>query len=211
MKKTNILDKLGKKSITPDDLAKEVEENLELLPEIFEGIYSTNANIKFGCAKILRTISQKNPKELYPKIDFFIDLLDSTNNIFKWNAIDVLSNLSGVDTEKKFEKVFQKFYGLLSDESMVTAAHVIDNFGKIATAKPHLTQKITKELLNIEKISRNQECMNILLGKAILAFSIYFDQIDNKDVVISFVKRRLNSTRNATRVKAEKFLKKYNV
>jgi len=53
-----------------------------------------------------------------------------------------------------------------------------------------------------------QECKNILIGKAILAFDVYFDQIKNKAPIISFVKKQVNNTRNATKVKAEKFLKK---
>jgi hypothetical protein len=143
-------------------------------------------------------------------MDFFIDLLDIDNNIIKWNVIDVIGNLTRVDKDNKFENVFKKFYGLLPDESMVSAAHVIDNSGKIAIAKPHLTQKITIELLNIENIPRNQECKDILMGKAIQAFGKYFDQIDNKNDVVSFVERQLNNTRNATKIKAERFLKNVN-
>lgn len=210
MKKNEILEELGKKTISPDDLAEEVKINLDLLPEIFKGVSSTNPRMKFGCAKILKIISEEKPEELYFKMDFFIDLLDIDNNIIKWNVIDVIGNLTRVDKDNKFENVFKKFYGLLPDESMVSAAHVIDNSGKIAIAKPHLTQKITFELLNIENIPRNQECKDILMGKAIQAFGKYFDQIDNKNDVVSFVERQLNNTRNATKIKAEKFLKNVN-
>jgi hypothetical protein len=95
---------------------------------------------------------------------------------------------------------------------MITVAHVVDNSGKIAKARPQLTQRITNELLKIENIPTKphltQECKNILLGKTILAFSMYFDQIEKKDKLVSFVKRQVNNTRNATKVKAEKFLKK---
>ena len=209
MKKNDIMENLGNKAITPEDLAVEVLENLDLLPKIFEGISSSNPNIKFGCAKILRTVSAEKPEELYPKIDFFIGLLDSPNNIIKWNAIDVVANLAKVDTKNRIEGIFEKYFGMLSDESMVAAAHIIDNSGKIACAKPNSTPKITAELLKLEEISRNQECVNILCGKAILAFGVYFHQIENKEEVISFVKRQLNNSRNATKVKAEKFLKKY--
>ena len=61
----------------------------------------------------------------------------------------------------------------------------------------------------MEKISLpTEECRNILIGKAIKAFEVYFDEIEDKDKIISFVKGQLNNTRNATRSKAEKFLKK---
>lgn len=211
MEKIDVLEKLGKRAITADDLAEKVKRDFDLLLEIFKGISSTNPRIRYGCAKILRLISEETPERLYPKIDFFIQLLNSDLKIIKWNAMDVLANLTKVDTENKFDTIFDKYYGFLSDDVMITVGHVVDNSGRIAKAKPHLTLKITSELLKIEKIPTRphltQECKNILLGKTILAFGMYFDQIENKDEVISFVKRQLNNTRNATKVKAEKFLK----
>ncbi len=212
MEKIDLLERLRKKEINAEDTAKNVIENPGLLPEIFNGISSENSRIKFKSAKILRVISEKNPEILYPKMDFFINLLDSENKILKWNAMDVIGNLTSIDSKNKFDKIFKKYYSFLSADSMITVAHVVDNSGKIAKARPQLTQKITSELLKIEKIPTKppltQECKNILLGKAILAFDIYFDQIENKDNVISFIKRQKNNTRKATKIKAEKFLKK---
>ncbi|MFQ6084628.1 MAG: hypothetical protein ACE5WD_14915 [Candidatus Aminicenantia bacterium] len=207
MKKSDILDKLGKKEIKAEDITEKIIKNPDFLPEIFNGISSENPRVKFKSAKILRIISEKDPKKLYSKIDFFINLLDSENNIIKWNAMDIIANLTLIDSENKFDEIFKKYYGLLSDESMITAGHVVDNSAKIVKAKPYLQDKITTELLKIESIPREQECKNILLGKVILSFGQYIDQVKNKEKMISLAKRQLNNTRNATKVKAEKFLK----
>jgi len=213
MNKSNILNDLENKAANAEDLARNVIEKPSLLAKIFDGISSDNARARFKSAKTLRIISEKKPTMLYSKMDFFIKLLDSKNNILKWIAIDVIGNLASVDSENKFDKLFNKYYGLLTDESMITIGHVIDNSGKIAKAKPHLTQEITNILLKIENIPITphitQECKNILFGKTIQAFGEFFDQIKNKDAVISFVRKQLNNTRNATKTKAEKFLTKY--
>jgi len=206
MRKTGALEKLGKNEIKPEVLAREVVRNSALLPEILKGISSPKARVKFGCAKILSIVSENKPEILYPEFEFFVGLLDCGNNIIKWNAMDVLANLTKVDTKNRFESIFQRYYGFLEDEVMITAGHVVDNSGAIAGAKPHLTRRITAELLKVERIPRNQECKNILLGKAITAFGMFFDQIQNKDDVISFVKRQLSNTRNATKAKADRFL-----
>jgi hypothetical protein len=212
MKKDDVLNQLGKKETKAEDIAGTVTENPSLLSEVLDGTSSTNPTIKFKAAKTLAIISRKSPRTLYPKMDFFINLLDSTNNILKWTAIDAVANLTTVDSENKFDAIFRKYYGFLADESMITVGHVIDNSGTIAKAKPHLTDKITGELLKTETIPvgphLTTECKNILFGKAILAFGAYFDQIEKKDDVITFVKKQLHNTRNATKAKAEKFLKK---
>ena len=147
-------------------------------------------------------------------MDFFTELLESDKRVLKWNALYIIANLAKVDVENKFDDIFDKYYGLLNAEYMVTVANVVGNSGKSAKAKPHLTQRITNELLKIENLTvkshLTQECKNILIGHAIAAIDMYFDQIGNKEEAISFVKRQLNNTRNATKIKAKKFLEKIN-
>jgi len=208
MKLPNVLKVLDKDKA--EALAEEAMKDSSLLLEIFNGISSSNPKLKFKSAKTLSIISKKNPQKLYSKIDFFIDLLDSENNIIKWNAIDVIANLTSVDIDRRFEGIFDKFYGLLQQGSLITAGHVVSNSGKIVNAKPSLESKVTTELLKVEKVRLpTEECRNILVGHTILSFDQYFDKIQNKDEVTSFVKRQLNNSRNATKIKAEKFLKKH--
>jgi len=206
----SILEAVAKKKNKAEALAKRVIRNPISLSELLEGIYSGKAAIKFKSAKVLRIISEERPELLYPKWDFFEKLLDSENNIIKWNVMDVIANLTRVDSRNRFDKIFRKFYGMLYEGSLITAAHVVGNSWKIAKAKPSLSSRITSELLKVEKIPLpTEECRNILNGHAILSFSEYFDQIKEKGKVISFARRELKNSRNATRSKAEKFLKKF--
>jgi len=193
-----------------EDVAEEVLRDPELLPKLLAGISSKNPRVKFGAAKTLRLMSEKNPKMLYSKVGFFANLIDSKNNILKWIAMDIIANLTAVDSHDEFNRLFKKFYGYLYEGSLITAGHVVDNSGKIALSKPDLQDKITDELLKVEKVPLpTSECRNILIGKAINAFNVYYNEVDDKDKVISFVKRQLNNPRKATKNKAEKFLRKF--
>ena len=177
------------------------------IENLLSGIGSTIPKAKFGSAKTLLEISNHNTAVLYEYLSGFERLLNSDNNILKWIAIDVISNIIVANPRKLTPKLFQKLLLLISDkESMITAGHVIDNLGKVAKAKPSLSITITKRLLDLETSSRNQECKNILLGKAIVAFQQYFECIENKGEVIVFVERQLHNSRNATRLKAKAFL-----
>jgi hypothetical protein len=115
-----------------------------------------------------------------------------------------------VDSENRFGKtLFEKYCSFLHDGNLVTAAHVVDNLGKIAHSKPQLQKESIKQLLNIEEISLpTKECQNILIGKTISALNDYFSDTNDKENVIAFVRRHLKNSRNATKVKAEKFLAK---
>lgn len=138
MKESEILDVLAKKGAEAEDVAEKVMENPEFLQELLTGIYSTNPRIKFESAKVLRIISGRNPEMLYSRMEFFVNLLDNENNILKWNAMDIVANLTKIDSYNKFNDLFKKFYSYLYEGSLITASHVVDNSGKIALSKPEL-------------------------------------------------------------------------
>jgi len=209
MKELSILRKLEEKDADIDKLVEESAKNEELLRQLLDGFSSSIARVRFGSAKVLRIISERGPESLYSYWEFFVRLLDSENNILKWNAMDIISNLTRVDSDCRFEGLFKKFYGYLYEGSLITAGHVVDNSGTIALAKPGLWAKITNELLKTEEVPLpTEECRNILIGKVLEVFDVYYDKIKDKEEIVSFVKRQLNTSRRATRVKAEKLLKK---
>jgi hypothetical protein len=79
----------------------------------------------------------------------------------------------------------------------------------IAIAKPQYQKQITKELLRVEHYDYDtDECRNIAIGKVIEAIGSYSGQLKDRKAVIEFARRQTRNTRNATRKKAERFLKK---
>jgi hypothetical protein len=210
MTASRLLQQIARKDSGKERIADRVIKNPKLLSEIFNGLSADNTRIKYGCVKVLRIISKKDPKLLYPKFDFFVGLLDSENKIMQWEGIHVLANLAGVDSKGKFEKIFNKYFAPITGSVMVTAANVIKGAAKIALAKPKLTEKISRQLLKVEQAGyKTAECRNVALGHAIKSFDQFFDQIKNKQLVLRLVKKQLRNTRNATRKSAERFLARH--
>ena len=210
---SKLLQKLVNKTLTKQQLLEKVKQNYELIPEILDGISSSKPAIRYSCAKVLMDLSEEEPEKLYAHMDFFIKMLESKYRILTWNAIITIANLTKVDSEKKFDSIFDKYYSFLDDEYMVTVANVVGNSGKIALAKPYLTQKITDKLLKVENISitphLSEECKRVITQHAIKTFDLFFSQIEEKDKVISFVKKHLNSSRETLRTESENFLKRW--
>jgi len=201
---------IAEKESDKEAIAAEVIEKPELLSEIFAGLEAKTARIKYGCDKVLRCISKKNPELLYPQIDFFISNLDSGNNFLKWGAIDVLANLVSVDSENKFKGIFEKYFAPIPGPVLVTAANVIKAAVRIARAKPELADRIAVEVLKVEHANyRTAECRNIALGQAVETFGQILDHIQEREPVIRLVQKQLSNTRNATRSKAAVFLRKH--
>ena len=159
-----------------------------MIPEIIEGLNAKKARTKYGCARILRLLSEKKPEILYPRFDFFVGLLDSENTFLKWDAIHILGNLATDDSEGKFEKILDKYLAPIGGPALITAANVIGGAAKIALAKPALTGRITRELLKVGKAQyQTDECRNVALGQTIDSFDHFFHQIEAKGQIFLFL------------------------
>jgi hypothetical protein len=202
--------KLARQSASHETLARNIIKRPGSLHEAFEGLGADEARVKYGCLKVLRIISEKQPAVLYPEFDRLFSLLDSDNNIFKWGAILCIGNLAAVDSEGKIDRNLDKYLQPISGHVMITAANVIVGAGKIAQAKPHLAEKITRALLRVEKANyQTEECRNMALGHAVASLDLFFEHLEKPQPVVEFVKRQLHNRRNAVKMKAAKFLNKY--
>jgi hypothetical protein len=201
------------KSISKEELLNRVKQDFSLIPFLLEGVEHPKAAVRYGCSKVLMDLSEEYPEKLYPHFDFFVNLLDSKYRILTWNALAIIANLTPVDTDKRFDSIFDKYYGFLDNDYMVTVANVVGNSGKIALAKPHLIPKITDELLKVQDISTTphltEECRRVIAQHTIKSLDLFFDRIDQKKQVIAFVKACLDSPRKNLRTAAENFLEKW--
>ena len=210
---SELLQKLENKSLSKKELLHEVKHNSGILLEVLNGVSSSKPSIRYGCAKVLTDLSEQQPEKLYSHMDSFVDLLNSKYRILTWNAIAVLANLAKVDKDKKFDAIFNQYFSLLNDKYMVTVANIVRHSSKIALAKPYLIPRITNELLKVENIPTTphltEECKRVIAEKTIESFSLFFDKIENRKQVISFVARQIDSPRKTLRKRAEAFLSKF--
>jgi hypothetical protein len=210
---SDLLQRLAEKSITKEKLLKAVEKDFTLIPLLIEGVGSQKATVRYSCASVLVDLSGEHPEKLYPHMDFFISLLDNKRRILLWNGMAAVANLCAVDVDKKFDAIFDKYYGFLGDKYMVTVANVVGNSARIALAKPYLVPRITAELLRVDDISMSphltEECKKVIAEKAIKSFAQFLDLMSDKEKakVLSFVKKHADSSRVPLRKEANFFLK----
>ncbi len=187
-------------------MAKEVIEE-ERLSGALEGILSKKDEIRTSSFKFLMKLSEEHPEVLYPKWDFFANLLDSDNHYHRYISINILANIVMVDAENKFEKIFDKYFGNIDGNRTMVAGQAALNSGKIAKAKPNLQTKITERLLNIEKTHQGKQ-IELIKAYVIEAFNEYFEESADKNKIKTFIEAQLESKSPKTRKLAREFLKK---
>lgn len=217
MSKTDLIEKIAAKGSDKEKIAAHAIRNPDCIPVFIKGLNAQKASIKFGCEKVLRLISEEKPELIYPYFETFEKLLGSENSFLKWGTIMTIANLTSVDSDNRFEVIFEKYYAPIPGPAMVTAANIIASSARIASSKPKLIAGITKEILKVERARYKRkgklspECKNVACGQAIDSFGQFFDEIEDKERVVQFVRKQLKNSRPAVRKKAEKFLRKHRI
>lgn len=215
MAKANVVQQLSKRGVDIAAIVGQVIENPKPIPELIAALQIEKGTAKYAYEKVLRLVSERRPELIYPHFDVFAAMLDSDNSFLKWGAIMTVAHLTAVDAESKFEAIFEIYYAPITGPVMVTAANIIGSSGRIALARPELTERIVREILKVEKAKYERhgrpspECRNVAIGQAIDAFDRFFDQVEAKAAVIRFVKRQLANPRKPVVKKAERFLRRH--
>jgi len=194
---------------TAKELAKKAIKEKELLPELLQGILSKEDKTRYTSFKALMFICEQQPDLLYPHWDHFASLLDRENTHSKYIASYLLASLTAVDADGKFEEIFDKYYSLLDDRSIIPAAHVARNSSKIVKSKPELEPKITGRLLRIDETHHKPGHKELIKSEAIVAFNEYFEAATDKEKIAEFVKEQTKSKSPKTRKNAKEFLERW--
>jgi hypothetical protein len=208
-RQNHMLSDLDKKEVDVESVAKQALKDENLLAALLEGILSKNDTRRYNSFKVLLLISEEHPEVLGPQWGFFVDLLRSDNTYHKSSAINIIANLASADRAGRFERIFDRYFELLDDRSVVTARYVARNAGKLARSKPHLQERITERLLDIDKTHHHQERKDLIKADVIESFEEFFEESPDKERILAFVEEQLECTSPKTRKEAKRFLKRW--
>ncbi|NTU89681.1 MAG: hypothetical protein HGA54_07230, partial [Actinobacteria bacterium] len=172
--------------------------------------------IKFTCEKIIRRLSEKNPELLYPYFERIARLMDSENSFIKWGFIQIMPNMLKVDSENKWEAIEERYLPFLDATSVVTFGSAVAGIRSIIDSHPESEHAIIPKLLEIDKHTFlhkgevSPECTNVAKGQLIDSFDSLYPYSHYKDQMLAFVQTNVDNPRQQVRVKAKRFLKKYN-
>ena len=210
MCENNLFDQIADKGMPRDKIMEQIYADPKLMEVLFEGLSIKRATVKYGSERMLRAISEDKPELVYPYFDKLVALMNSSNNVMKWGAIVMLANLAVVDFDDKLDELFDAYFKPLKGPVLITAGNIISSAPKIALEKPYLSEKISKEILLVERGKyQTAECKNIAIGHAIDAYAQFIELIHDKKSVFNFVKRHVNNPRENVRKSATRFLKKF--
>ena len=177
------------------------------LKQILDGLVSKDDAYRYNCFKVLLQISEDQPLVLYPKWDYFVELLGSSNAYHRSAALQLIANLTSVDEENKFEDIFDPYFDLLDDEKIIVTRYLVQNAGTIARAKPSLRTRIVERLLGIDETHHKHK--DLIKGDAIQSFEEFFEDYPDRERILGFVEQQLECSSPKARKAAKAFLDKH--
>jgi hypothetical protein len=199
---------LSKKDLSVEKAVEFALKEKDFLAELLENLMSKRETIRFNSSKVLNRLSERRPEALYSHWDHFVGLLRSDHLYWKLSAIPIIANLTRVDGQRRFEKIFGDYYGLLEDRSFISAVFVARNSGTILLAKPGLQARIVNRLLKIDRAPHDPERRDLVKGAVIESFSVGFEDLKARKRIVEFVRNQLTCRSPKTRKTAAEFLKR---
>jgi hypothetical protein len=203
------LNTLNTKDVDLESLASQAREDQGFLSVLVEGLSDKQERVGYNCLRALLLVAQERPELLYPHWQVFVALLDSENTYFKLRGANLIAAIIAADTEDRFEQIFDLYYDLLDDKSVIAASYIAGNSGQIARAKPGLRGRITRKLLSIDETHHPPERRDLIKASVIEAFGQYFEESEDKREILEFVAAQLESRSPKTRKTAKAFLKRW--
>ncbi len=198
---------LDEKNMDFEALAREALNNDDLFSELKEGVLSKNNNVRQNSFKALQFLAEEYPEFLYSEWDLFPEMLHSSNNFHKYIAIYILASLTSVDKDKRFEEIFDDYYGILAGDKAMTASHVALNSSVIAHNKPELRSRIVDTLMRIDEIHQGKQ-KELIKAYAIEAMGKIYPEAEDKELIENFIKSQVDSKSPKTRNMAQCFLER---
>jgi hypothetical protein len=203
-----MIDGLDSKDANINFYVNELQNNKNLISEYLDALTLKHQIYVENCFKVLNIISENSPDFLYPHWDFFVNHMRSENNYHITHAIIIISNLTAVDVQKKFEDILDEFFDNLKSDKTIVPMYLLKYSSIIVNYKPYLEDKITNILIDIEKIHPGKQ-IELIKSAVIESFSTYFNESKNKEKIIDFVKKQINSPSPKTKKTAKEFLIRY--
>jgi hypothetical protein len=135
--------------------------------------------------------------------------MGSGNAFHRSMALRLIANLTGADEEGRFEDLFDEYFALLDDEKVMVARYLVQSAGQIARRKPHLREKITEKLLDIDRAHHAEGRKALIKADAVEFFETFFEELPDKERVLAFVEGMLACSSPKARKAAKAFLNRH--
>ena len=207
----HLIAEIADKNVDVDKFAKIVTNDNKLRDEIiYLMMNDPNIMVYYHSYYVVSKASEIRPELFYGYWNDFASLLQHKNSYHRNFGLTLIANLTEVDREDKFSKIFDDYFKCIDDVKFMTAEHCIQNIKKILVNKEELREDIINILLDVDEVCNFPQKQKALLKSEIIkVFDGSYKKIENKEKLNEFVKAEIGSISPKTRKLAREFVLKH--
>ncbi len=142
----------------------------------------------YHCFYIIDRASKVNPAMFYSFWDEMSKLLSHKNSYHRNFGLILIANVISVDTNKKFDKIFDSYLACLSDQKFMSAECCVKNLERILRVRNDLIDSVIDILLSPKILTNYTVKQNELLKYHILKLIVsVYSQAFNKEKLNKFI------------------------
>lgn len=208
----NFIYEVSKEDYDIDYFLQEIQKDELLKVEIIENLLGNkDIMVYYHCYEILDKATLENPDNFYKYWNDFYSLLSHENSYHRDIGLTLIGNIISVDKENLFKGISNEYFSHIEDENFKVVNSCLKNINRICKYKKEYIEDITKVYLNIDNIWKfNEKQRELLKFYIIRFFETFYNDIEEKDTVVEYVKNLSSSISPKTRRRAKSSkLKKY--
>ena len=186
-------------------------QDVALFEKIFDGLDAKQENYRYNCYKVVYQIGCEQPQIVYPYWDRLAAFLDSENAYHRATGVYLLPRLLAVDSDRRFDRVAERYLVLLGDTSIVVARYVAQNAATIAAFRPDLRGRVAAALLAVRKTAHNESRKDLLVSDVLDSLEQLYPHLtgEERQQTVSLAEDYLKCSSPRTRQIARALLRRF--
>lgn len=206
-----LIQQISAENIDVKKFSQLINVNLAVREEIIRLILThPHIMVYYHCYYILDAASLERPDLFYSHWDDFADLLEHKNSYHRDIGMTILANLTQVDEQDRFAKLFDRYFSHLHDAKFLTAINCVQNGQKIMGFNPRYIEKVLPLLLSTDSLTHYPVKQKELMKAYILSIlDERYASLGKAKGVTDYIISCINSCSPKTKAAARKMVKKY--
>ncbi|MBN1454599.1 MAG: hypothetical protein JW963_26515 [Anaerolineales bacterium] len=197
------VDKFVQLVVSDDCIRDEIVKQMVTHPHIM---------VYYHCYYVVSKASEQRPDLFYRYWPEIAALLKHKNSYHRDFALTIIANLTQVDQEDLFSKIYHDYFEHINDAKFMTGQCCVQNSLKIFRYKPEFREQIIALLLDMDIRCAYPEKQRAVLKSDILdIFDAVYEEMHNKEGINAFIRDGIGSISPKTRRKAKELVRKYDL
>ncbi len=173
------------------------------------GLQEKDDTFRMNCYQVLTHVAKQNPQTLYPHWGYFAQMLTNKNAFYRAIAVTLIARLTKNDYQKRFDSLFDDYFALLHDTSVIPPRYIAQHAAMIIEHKPELQDQIEAQLLALDETHHQESRIWLIKGDALTSMAAHYETSNHQQEIIALAQELTTCSSPKARKASVTFLQEH--